>query len=94
MLEDMSDPLNISWTTLIDSLNTEFSLSSSDVNNIIKSDSKYSMAVEVNPVIVVINYFNSGHQSACEFYLSRGFSNLPQVLVNGVQLEIEENVSR
>lgn len=57
MLEDIGNPLNISWTRLVDDLNTEFSLSSSDVNDIVKSDSKYSMAVEVNPVIVVINYF-------------------------------------
>ena len=56
MLEDVGNPLNISWTRLVDDLNTEFSLSSSDVNDIVKSDSKYSMAVEVNPVIV-INYF-------------------------------------
>ena len=31
-------------------------------------------------------------QSSCDFYLSRGFSELPQVLVNGVILELEEDV--
>ena len=31
-------------------------------------------------------------QLSCDFFMSRGFSDLPQVTVNGVVLELEDEV--
>jgi UDP-glucose:glycoprotein glucosyltransferase len=67
---------NVSWDDITDSLSTSFKLNEAVISQVLSHDSAYMSNVKMS----------------CEFYMSRGFDGLPQVLVNGIQLNDDEDL--